>query len=133
MATAIDIGELLSVNRQSMLLEGYKFLVDYHGFAPYIGLGLSRETLSANSSLTPKPTVKNTEQWATAIVFGWDIRSSVLGDWWLLRTNLRYFPRLQLNYGQNPLSFQHLEFNFIQFVWYPQKMKWHKKQAQREL
>ena len=84
-------------------------------------------------SLTPKPTIKNTEQWATAIVFGWDIRPSVRGDWWLLRTNLRYFPKLQLNYGQNALSFQHLEFNFIQFVWYPQKMKWHKKQAQREL
>lgn len=46
-------GELLSVNRKSVLLEGYKFLFDYHGFAPYIGLGLSRETLIANSSLTP--------------------------------------------------------------------------------
>ncbi len=126
-------GELLSVNRQSVLLEGYKFLLDYLGVAPYIGLGLSRGTLSGNISLTPKPTIKNTEQWATAIVFGWDIRPSVRGDWWLLRTNLRYFPKLQLNYGQNALSFQHLEFNFIQFVWYPQKMKWHKKQAQREL
>ena len=58
------------------------------------------------------------------IVFGWDIRPSEFGDWWILRTNLRYFPQLKINKGANYLSLQHLEFNFIQLVIYPQKLFW---------
>lgn len=67
--------------------------------------GLSTATLSPN------------------LVFGWDIRPSVKGDWWILRTNLRYYPFLTVNPSAGKLSLQHLEFNFIQFVLYPQKRK----------
>ena len=56
------------------------------------------------------------------IVFGWDIRPSVKGDWWILRTNLRYFPFLDVERQGKKLSWQHLEFNFIQFVFYPQRL-----------
>ena len=57
------------------------------------------------------------------ITFGWDIRPSVKGDWWILRTNLRYFPFLNVKRRSKKLSLQHLEFNFIQFVFYPQRLK----------
>ena len=35
-----------SINRNSLILETYKFIGDYHGFVPYIGLGLSFENLN---------------------------------------------------------------------------------------
>ena len=44
-------------------------------------------------------------------------------DWWILRTNLRYYPTLQLDLAEGALSQQHLEFNFIQLVVYPQRLQ----------
>ena len=55
----------------------------------------------------------------------WDIRPSEKGDFWVLRTNLRIPPQLQLDHGEanHTLSLQHMEFNFIQLVVYPQRWK----------
>ena len=44
------------------------------------------------------------------------------GDWWVLRTNLR-IPQLELDHDDHTWSLQHLEFNFIQLVVYPQRWK----------
>jgi hypothetical protein len=54
---------------------------------------------------------------------GWDIRP-VRTEWWLLRTKLRYSPKLELEVtpGQS-VAFDHLEFNFIQFVMYPGRLQ----------
>ena len=57
------------------------------------------------------------------LVFGWDIRPSERGDWWVLRTNLRIPPQLELDHDDHTWSLQHLEFNFIQLVVYPQRWK----------
>ena len=57
------------------------------------------------------------------LVFGWDIRPSERGDWWVLRTNLRIPPMLELDHDDHTWSLQHLEFNFIQLVVYPQRWK----------
>lgn len=57
------------------------------------------------------------------LVFGWDIRPSEKGDWWLLRTNLRLPPQLAVQHDEQTWSLKHLEFNFIQFVLYPQRKK----------
>ena len=54
---------------------------------------------------------------------GWDIRPSERGDWWVLRTNLRIPPQLELDHDDHTWSLQHLEFNFIQLVVYPQRWK----------
>ena len=62
----------------------------------------------------------------SAITFGWDIRPSKKGDWWLLRTTLRYSPNLNIEYLNKNLSLQHLEFNFIQLVVYPQRLSKYK-------
>ena len=108
----------------SINLETYKFFGDYHGFVPYLGFGLSHENIkiseSDNGTNTPNST-HNT--FSPNIVFGWDIRPSVKGDWWILRTNLRYFPFLDFDRHGKKLSLQHLEFNFIQFIFYPQRLK----------
>ncbi len=50
----------------------------------------------------------------------------IKGDWWLLRTTLRYSPNLNIEYLNKNLSLQHLEFNFIQLVVYPQRLSKYK-------
>ena len=116
--SAFDYEHQLS--RQSIILETYKFLADYHGFVPYVGLGMGYEKLEFTET-NSDPVKKN--QLSPAVVFGWDIRPSVKGDWWILRTNLRYYPFLKLHVENKSLSLQHMEFNFIQFVMYPQRFK----------
>jgi len=116
------------ITRNSILLEAYKFIADYHGFVPYVGVGYSYEntTLSeTDNGNTITQLTKN--QFSPALVFGWDIRPNAKGDVWILRTNLRYFPFLEIEHQDKRLSLQHLEFNFIQFVLYPQKLKMNKK------
>jgi len=112
------------ISRKSINFESYKFFGDYHGFVPYLGLGLSYEHIeiseSDNGVEIPNSTI---DTFSPNIVFGWDIRPSVKGDWWILRTNLRYFPILDVERQGKWLSLQHLEFNFIQFVFYPQRLK----------
>ena len=108
------------LSRQSIILETYKFLADYHGFVPYVGLGMGYEKLEFTET-NNDPVKKN--QLSPAVVFGWDIRPSVKGDWWIIRTNLRYYPFLKLHVENKSLSLQHMEFNFIQFVMYPQRFK----------
>jgi outer membrane protein W len=112
-----------TISRKSLNLETYKFFGDYHGFVPFAGLGLSYENIkvseSNNGIVTPPSTIN---MFSPNFVFGWDIRPSIKGDWWILRTNLRYFPFLDVERQGKKLSLQHLEFNFIQFVFYPQRL-----------
>lgn len=116
--------ESLEIKRQSRVLEGYKFVGDYHGFAPYVGLGVGEERIAvesyAGADLTDS---QKLTKYPWYIVFGWDIRPSVKGDLWVLRTNLRVPPSLTFSHKGSTLSMQHLEFNFIQLVIYPQRWK----------
>lgn len=116
------------IRRLSYGLEAYKFLFDYHGFAPFIGAGILFENVRLletdnGISIADKQYSLSTP----SIVFGWDIRPSRRADIWLLRTNLRYLPTLQIEKNNKKLSLQHLEFNFIQLVVYPQRIKKYKE------
>ncbi|WNJ19087.1 hypothetical protein [Pontibacter sp. G13] len=112
-----------AISRKSVVLECYKFLGDYHGFVPYLGLGLSYERLKLSETDRGMPVASLAENTLSpALVFGWDIRPSVQGDWWILRTNLRYFPFLGIDRDGQQVSLQYVEFNFIQFVVYPQRL-----------
>jgi len=116
------------IRRNSLVLECYKFIGDYHGFVPFIGTGLSYENLTLTEQDEGVMITNINENKLTGlIVFGWDIRPGKKGDWWLLRTNLRYAPSLKLEHLDKVLSLQHLEFNFIQFVCYPQRLKKYKQ------
>ncbi|MEL6942841.1 MAG: hypothetical protein AAFO82_09250, partial [Bacteroidota bacterium] len=114
-------------NRRSLVLESFKTLGDYHGFVPYLGIGLSLEDmrLQETDSGTAITDVSST-QITPSFIFGWDIRPARKGDIWVLRTNLRYTPFLQLEHKGRTVSAQQLEFNFIQFVYYPQRAKAYK-------
>lgn len=113
-----------TAKRQSLALEITKFLFDYHGFTPFLGPVMSHETL--------KFTEKNRDQQihdmqkqklSYGITFGWDIRPNRIQSW-ILRTNLRWFPNLNLNIQENTkIAFSNLEFNFIQLIIYPNRLK----------
>jgi hypothetical protein len=101
----------IKLKRVTFAIEAYKFLGNYHGFVPYIGPMLSIEHLRFNENQFKTTTTKP----ALGIVFGWDIRVIDTGTG-LLRTNLRYTPNLNMNVKGERIMFDHLEFNFIQFI-----------------
>ncbi len=112
------------IRRRSIALEGYKFLLDYNGFVPFIGPSLSYErwgTAEFDQDVQEGNAVF-TQNFNLGIIFGWDIVASPL-ETWLLRTNLRYYPFQKINDMEGKKSrVDQFEFNFIQVVFYPQRM-----------
>ncbi|GAB3893924.1 hypothetical protein [Spirosoma agri] len=111
----IAYGTDIRLRRHSFMLEGYKFLFNYLGFVPYIGPTLALESLSATVAGGAENARYTQVKPAIGIIAGWDIRVTKTGSS-LLRTNLRYTPGLRLNIGNESIKFDHLEFNFIQYV-----------------
>ena len=112
------------LRRQSVALEGFKMFWNYNGFAPFLGLSLSydRWGMGEFSNDQPVGEVARSAQWQPGLIFGWDILASPL-ETWVLRTNLRYYPFLEIRDIENNTSrVDQLEFNFIQAVFYPQRM-----------
>jgi len=112
------------LRRRSVALEGYKFLLDYNGFVPFLGLSLSydRWAMGDFEGNIQVGEVARTEGIQPGLILGWDILPSPL-ETWVLRTNLRYYPNLEINsVAGGKARVDQLEFNFIQLVFYPQRM-----------
>ena len=111
------------LRRRSFLLEATKYLFDYHGFVPFVGPAISYERLGFEEYFEGTNTIASSkEKFAYGITFGWDIRPTRINSW-ILRTNLRWYPNLYLDVEQNTkVSFNALEFNFIQLIIYPNRM-----------
>ncbi len=112
------------IRRRSVALEGFKFLWNYKGFAPFLGVSISHDswaTAEFDGSNQITESIRSTFV-QPGIIFGWDILPSPL-ETWVLRTNLRYYPGVKINglEGQK-VRVDQLEFNFIQFVLYPQRL-----------
>jgi hypothetical protein len=113
------------IRRRSVALEARKFLWNYQGFVPFIGPSLSIEQW-ATGEFEQNIQLGNTTRTrflSPGIVFGWDILASPL-ETWVLRTNLRYYPfqRIEIQQGKRARVDQ-FEFNFIQLVIYPNRLK----------
>ncbi|MDZ7935756.1 MAG: hypothetical protein U5M51_12510 [Emticicia sp.] len=109
--------------RKSLALEVYKFLGDYHGFVPFLGATLSDENLTFQNKDRRESNIWQTyseRKAAVGVIFGWDIRPT-RSDWWILRTNLRYTPVFMMAESKK-VSFDYLEFNFIQFTMFPERV-----------
>lgn len=117
----------IKMNRISLAVEGYKFLFDYHGFVPFIGPSIMMDHISVNVNGQKYTASKP----ALGIVFGWDIRVTQTGTS-LLRTNLRYAPGHHIKIDNEKLMFDHLEFNFIQYVKFFGRSKIYKKYRKRD-
>lgn len=116
-------GAIQQLKRKSVLMEITKYLFDYKGFVPFIGPAISYEDLSFKESFEANITANfDDKKIAYGLTFGWDIRPNRLQSW-ILRTNLRWYPNLYLDANQNTsISFDNLEFNFIQLIIYPNRL-----------
>ncbi len=106
--------------------------MDYHGFVPFIGPVFSYEQLGVSETHEEIPVFDITTNKATiGLLFGWDIKLTHM-EWWHLRTNLRYFPFLNVEVDDGKkLSLNNLEFNFIQAIIYPNRIFLKKKNKQK--
>lgn len=116
-------GAIQNLQRKSLLFEATKYVFDYHGFAPFLGSSISYENLTFEESFEGIKMVDIGEnKIGYGLTFGWDIRPNRLQSW-VLRTNLRWYPNLYLDVDPNSkVSFDNLEFNFIQLIIYPNRM-----------
>ncbi len=91
--------------RNSAGIEAYKFLFDYHGFAPFIGAGVMYDNIKLiETDNTTNFTNKRFTFTSPSLIFGWDIRPGKHADIWLLRTNLRYSPFLEIDKNDRKLA-----------------------------
>ena len=114
------------LGEQRIGLEVFKFLFDYNGFMPFIGLslGTAHQRFEArDSEASGEHGTVGESAWSPAfgLVFGWDIRPSA-SDWFYLRTNLRLFWTGGSGVQAFDLRNRHLEVNFIQMVIYPERI-----------
>lgn len=120
------------VRRQALSLEGFKFLANYHGFVPFVGVSLSAERWATGlfENDVQQGETSRSRIFSPGIIFGWDIQPSSV-DTWVLRTNLRYYPNQKVNDIQGTSSWvNQFEFNFIQFVFYPNRW-WNVRRAKK--
>ena len=110
------------VRREALSLEGFKFVWDYNGFVPFIGMSLSAERWAMGLFVNDvqQGNTSRSRILSPGLIFGWDIRPSPL-DTWVLRTNLRYYPYQEIDDGRSKSWVDQFEFNFIQFVFYPNR------------
>ena len=122
-ASTKSYGAIQQLNRKSFLFETTKYLFDYHGFVPFVGPSISYENLSFKESFKGQKTFDmDDKKLGYGLTFGWDIRPNRIQSW-ILRTNLRWYPNLFLEFEPNSkVSFDNLEFNFIQLIIYPNRM-----------
>ena len=108
-----------TLNRTALSVDCFKYLLNFHGFVPYLGLGLNLDSLSLTEVDKGSETrSKSTSNTNVSYVFGWDIRP-VDYPFFALRTNMRYTPNHFLQLDDNSrVSYDHFEFNFIQLVFY---------------
>jgi hypothetical protein len=110
-----------TAGRNAYTLEAYKFLFDYHGFAPFIGPTISYDDLFVTETWGASQTTYSSSGVHAGLVFGWDIRPNRLQTWYL-RTNLRWAPNLNVATGNGNFNFGQLEINFIELVVFPGRL-----------
>lgn len=122
-ASTNTYGAIQQLYRKSILFEATKSLFDYQGFVPFVGPTISYENLSFKENFEDQSTIDVADKkMGYGLTFGWDIRPNRIQSW-LLRTNLRWYPNLFLKVEPNTkVSFDNLEFNFIQLIIYPNRM-----------
>lgn len=122
------------MRREALSLEGFKFLTNYHGFVPFVGLSMSGERWATGlfEDNEQQGATVRTNLISPGIIFGWDIQISPI-DIWVLRTNLRYYPYQEINdFGGKTSRVDQFEFNFIQLVLYPNRW-WNVRNAKKQL
>ncbi len=110
------------LNRISISFEINRFLFNYKGFVPFAGAFISYEYLHlVEKEYKISVTDHQAHLPGWGFIAGWDIRPNN-SDWWVLRTNLRFTPYVPMVVNSQKYVMSQWEFNFIQFVFYPQRL-----------
>ena len=126
-------GASQELTRNSLSLELYKFLGDYHGFVPFVGGSLSLEKTRVREYEQGVLLLNRSNQYLSAgFIAGWDIRPTRT-DWWGVRTNIRWYPFLKLDMpGNSRINVQQVELNFLQMILYPNRIFARTKKAEKK-
>jgi len=116
-------GVLQTIKTNSYVVEAYKFLTDYSGFTPYVGLNIAFNDLNYSEVSNKQNLSLKTTTATPGLTFGWDILPGKTEQWFVLRTNLRWFPFQEFNVADKAFSLNQIEYNVIQAVFYPSRYK----------
>lgn len=116
-------GTKQTIKKNSVVLEVYKFLTDYSGFTPYVGLNVALNKIDYTKKSTTQDISVSKNMVTPGITFGWDILPGKTEQWMVLRTNLRWFPFEKLDLDNKTFSLNQIEYNVIQAVFYPSRYR----------
>ena len=112
-----------TVKKNSLTFEVYKYLIDYSGFTPYLGVNLNFNNVDFSEVGNKASINKKFKQVTPGFTFGWDILPGKTEQWVVLRTNLRWFPFDKIHINDKTFSLNQIEYNVIQLVLYPSRYK----------
>lgn len=116
-------GSTQRISKNSFALEAYKFLTDYSGFAPFLGINLTYDNTEYAERTNTQTKNLSFNDVTPGITIGWDILPGKTEQWFVLRTNLRWYPFSSINIDGKRFSQSQLEYNIIQAVFYPSRFK----------
>ncbi len=116
-----------TIKKTSLAFEVNKFITDYTGFAPYIGLNIAYDKLKYTENIDNISKELSFNSIEPGITFGWDIIPGKTSEVIVLRTNLRWYPYSSFKIDGKTFDFSQLEYNLIQVVFYPERLKKRKK------
>ena len=108
-------GSNQTIKKSSLSLEVNKFLTDYSGFAPFIGINVAYDKLDYEQNVDGiKKQLTFTNAIEPGITLGWDIVPGKTNEALILRTNLRWYPFSKFKLKGENFNFSQLEYNLIQ-------------------
>lgn len=117
-------GTKQNIQKTALLFEVNKFLIDYSGFTPYLGLNISYDKIKYREDIDGISKDLNLESKVEpGITFGWDIQPGKNQEAVILRTNLRWYPFSSFDIEGKTFHFSQLEYNLIQVLFYPGRLK----------
>jgi len=121
--TTEGYGTKQEIKKTSFALEVNKFLIDYSGFTPYLGINLAYDMFSYKEILDElEREVEINNAWEPGLTIGWDIQPGKNQEALILRTNLRWYPFSSFEIDSKSFDFSQLEYNLIQVLFYPGRL-----------
>lgn len=117
------LGSVQRIKKQSLAMELMKYIVDYSGFAPYVGINLALDQIVYQESTRSETTSVTSHHIEPGFTLGWDIMPGKSEEFLVLRTNLRWYPMQFFEVNGRKFSFSQLEYNLIQAVFYPGRIR----------
>jgi len=117
-------GTKQTIKKTSLTFEVNKFLFDYSGFVPFIGINIAYDKINYTDEIDGlKRELPFDMKIEPGITFGWDIQPAKNQEALILRTNLRWYPKASFEIDNKKFNFSQLEYNLIQIVFYPERLK----------